>query len=80
MIINELQAAMEKARLNVCDLDEFHLLTKAHAIICRLTMAIRVDDPEFTQKSLAEMESNGLFAYADEVILQSERNIRKFGA
>jgi len=80
MIINELQAAMEKARLNVHDLSEFHLLAKAHATICRLTMAVRVDDPKFSNGVFTDMEADGLFAYADEVILQSERSIKTFKA
>ena len=79
MIINELQEEMEKARV-AGRIHDFHLLAKAHAIICRLTMAIRVDDPKFAQKSLSEMEADGLFAYADEVILQSARSIKTFKA
>lgn len=79
MIINELQEEMGKLR-EAGKTTEFHLLARAHAIICRLTLAIRVDDSDFSTKSLSEMEADGLFAYADEVILQSERNIRKFGA
>jgi hypothetical protein len=79
MIINELNVEMLKQR-EVGNVVGFHLLAKAHATICRLTMAIRVDDPNFSNRVFTEMEANGLFAYADEVILQSKQNIKTFKA